>query len=128
MIWVDASVWLEIALNQGKAQLCEQFLESVRKDALFVSDFDLYSIVLTMLKYKKTNDDIKKFMGVFAGFPKITVFRPSPLLIAEAVDAMKPLKLTIDDSISYACMRHLGIKKLATLDSDFRKLDVEYVI
>ncbi|MEM4254643.1 MAG: type II toxin-antitoxin system VapC family toxin [Candidatus Woesearchaeota archaeon] len=128
MIWVDASVWLEIALKQGKAQLCEQFLESARKEALFISDFDLYSIVLTMLKYKKTNDDIKKLMGVFAGFPKITIFRPSPLLIAEAVDAMKPLKLTIDDSISYACMRHLGIKKLATLDSDFRKLDVEYVI
>ncbi len=128
MIWVDASIWLEIALDQEKAQLCEQFLESARKEALFVSDFDLYGIVLTMLKYKKTKDDIKKFIGVLANFPKITIFRPSPLLISEAVDAMKSLKLTIDDSISYTCMRHIGIKKLATLDSDFKKLDVEYVI
>ncbi len=128
MIWVDASVWLEIALNQGKAQACEQFLESVRKEALFVSDFDVYSIIIAMIRDKRTSDEIQEAIGVFAGFPKITVFRPSPLLISEAIGMMKPLKLTIDDSISYACMRHLGIKKLATLDQDFRKLDVEYVI
>jgi predicted nucleic acid-binding protein len=128
MIWVDASVWLEIALGQERMQKCKDFLASVAKERLFLADFDVYSIVLTMLKYKKAASGIRMFLGVLNGFPRIMIFRPSALLVAEAVESMRSQKLTFDDSLTYACMRDLGIRKLATLDEDFRKLDVELVL
>lgn len=128
MIWVDASVWLEIELDQERAQKCKEFLAAVMKERLFLADFDIYSIVLTMLKYKKSSSDISTFLGVLNSFPRITIFRPSTLLIAEAVEQMKSKKLTFDDSLTYVCMRNLGIRQLATLDEDFKKLDVELVL
>jgi len=81
-----------------------------------------------MMKYKKTTEDIQTFLGVLGGFPRVTIFRPSTLLVAEAVEGMTTKKLTFDDSLTYACMQHLGMRKLATLDQDFRKLDVEYAL
>lgn len=128
MIWVDASVWLELALNQEKAQTCEDFLNSAMNERIFTTDFDVYSMTLTLLKYKRKAHDVKTFLGVLSSFPHITIFRPSALIVAQAVDAMNTLKLTFDDSLTYTCMNHLGIKKIATLDSDYKKLPVEYVL
>lgn len=128
MIWVDASVWLEIALGQSRAKECEHFLEQAQKEPLFTSDFDVYSIILTMLKHKKTADDVKTFLGVLAGFSRLTIFRPPALIIFESLGKMQELRLTLDDCLAFASMQHLGIRKLATLDSDFRKLDVELVL
>ncbi|MBI4450420.1 type II toxin-antitoxin system VapC family toxin [Candidatus Woesearchaeota archaeon] len=127
MIWIDASVWLEIGLGQEKAAACAAFLEGVGETDVFTSDFDTYSVVLTLLKHKRA-EQVPTFFGVLAGFPKLTVVRPTPSVVVEAAQSMALRRLTFDDCLSYCCMKRLGIKRIATLDQDFKKVDLEYVI
>jgi len=128
MIWVDASVWLEIALDQENADRCQNFLELSTEESLFTADFDVYSIILTMLKYKGKPQDIQKFLGALHVSNNLRIFRPSPGIMLEALEHMKPLSLSFDDSLSYSCMQSLGINRIATLDRDYKKLGVEFVL
>lgn len=126
MIWIDSSVWLEIALDHEKADKCQKFLESTT-EKIITTDFDVYSIVLIMLRYKKTPEVITTFLQVLSGLQKLSIFRPQPEIIAHALTTMNKQKLTFDDSLTYSCMNASGIKQIATLDSNFKKTDAEYI-
>lgn len=128
MIWVDASVWLEIALNQEQAEKCIRFLDNSSEEKLFTADFDIYSMVLTLLRHKKKPQDVHLFLGVLQGLEQLTVFRPTAAVVFQAVTLMEEKKLTFDDALAYASMLTLQTRKIATLDRDFKKLDVDFVL
>ncbi len=127
MIWVDSSVWLEIALDQEKAQICEDFITS-STESIYAADFDIYTIILTMLRYKRKMQDVKTFLGVLHGLENLTIFRPSASCIINAMEEMEKHTLSFDDALAYACMKFMEIKKIATLDRDFKKLNLEFVL
>ncbi len=128
MIWVDASVWLEIALNQERAEQCLRFFKESTEEKLFTSDFDIYSMILTLLKYKKSSEEVRIFLGVLENLSLLTVFRPTASIVLLAVAVMEEKKLTFDDALAYASMLQLQTRKIATLDRDFKKLDLEIVL
>lgn len=128
MIWIDASLWLEIGLNQERAEDCLQFLTQHREERLCTSDFDVYTIILTMLRHKKTQAEIMLYLGTLSSFPRLTIFRPAPAILVAALEAMEQQKLTFDDALAYSCMKQLQLTKIATLDQDFKKVEVEMVL
>lgn len=53
MYLVDTNIWLELLLDQERAEEVRKFLEKVHPSALHISQFTLYSIGIILLKLKK---------------------------------------------------------------------------
>lgn len=58
MYLVDTNIWLELFLEQEKADEVRQFLKAV--EAISISEFSLYSIGIILTQLKKV-----KFMKIF---------------------------------------------------------------
>ena len=59
MFLVDTNVWLELLLEQKRAEEARQFLLNVEASLLAITEFSLYSIgvILTRLKKDETFND-----------------------------------------------------------------------
>ena len=51
MFLVDSNVWLELLLEQQKADEVRQFLEGVDAAELAISEFSLYSIAIILCRF-----------------------------------------------------------------------------
>jgi len=48
MFLIDSNIWLEIFLNQEKANEAKAFINSVSNDKMFITEFTLYSICIIL--------------------------------------------------------------------------------
>ena len=114
---VDTNIFLEILLGRAKKESCKGFLEK-NMGELSITDFSLDSIDVILFRYHKKalfDDFIKDVM------PKVDLLSLPLKSYPDLLAASKSSGLDFDDAYQYCVTECYGLK-LATLDSDFRKV------
>lgn len=53
MYLLDTNIWLELLLNQEKAEEVKVFLEKIKDKDIYITSFSLYSICIFLTRLKK---------------------------------------------------------------------------
>ncbi|HLL90935.1 MAG TPA: PIN domain-containing protein [Tepidisphaeraceae bacterium] len=114
---LDSSVWLEALLDQAQAGQVVEFLSRVPLTDLAVTDFAIYSIALKMIRHDR-RDRYLEFANDILCDGGVTVVRPPPAALSDALAAMASLNLDFDDAIQYLAAERNGLT-LVSFDHHF---------
>lgn len=126
MIFIDANIFLEIALSDKKSENCKRLLSDVNNGQFqaYTSDFIIYSCLLQIQYKTKDSGLMKDFILFVNSLSNLTVLRPSLSDMTKAVEYKDKYKLDFDDSLVVSAMINNGIETLITLDADFNKVSI----
>jgi predicted nucleic acid-binding protein len=115
---IDANIFLEAQLEQGKSEACKDFLSEVR-DGNIEAVFTMFhaDTVAVMMENKWFQDKISGFMLSLYMYDGLDVFTLELSGKAEAV--MSENGLGFDDSVAVQTMEELEIEKIVSYDDDF---------
>jgi len=124
MTFVDANIFLEILLDDEKAQQCVNFLRSAEDEGtmLITTDFVVYTCFIQAERNARGYKSIKEAILFFDKLTNLKVIRPTIDDLNLAAELMDANKLDFDDSLIVACMENNNIRKLASLDRHFDKV------
>ncbi len=124
VVFLDANIFLEIALNDKKSEDCKKLLDEVMRGKIkaYTSDFIVYSCLLQIQFKTKETKQMKNFILFINSIDNLTILRPSLFDMEKAVEYKEKWKLDFDDGLVVSCMVNNGIKTLISLDSDFNKV------
>ena len=125
MYLVDTNIFLEVLLEQEKADEAERFLREVPTEHLHVSDFSLYSIGIILFKLKK-HDIFSEFVKDVFVNGGIALLRLSFFDFEDVIKASKKFNLDFDDAYQYALAKKYNLK-IVSFDSDFDRTDVKRI-
>ena len=128
MYLIDANVFLELLLNQKRADDCQNLLEAVQKGNVdcFMTDLVLDSILIVMEDKGKMPADLGTFLTSIASFKGLRLYFLTLLDRLEATKIMKENGLDFEDSTLIQAARRLKVKGIVSYDKDFEKVtDVE---
>lgn len=126
MIFIDANIFLEIALGDKKSESCRKLLTEVN-DGQFhacTSDFIVYSCLLQIQYKTKDSSLMKNFILFVNSLNNLTIVRPSLSDMIKAVEYRDKYKLDFDDCLVVSSMINNDIETLITLDTDFNKVSI----
>jgi len=118
---IDTNIWLELLLEQERAEEVRDFLNKVNPATLFITDFTIYSIGIILTKLQKL-DVLKTFLTkviIESGINKI-VIDDNELL--EMFDDKECNKLDFDDSYQYYAAKKAQAV-IISFDKDFDKTE-----
>ncbi len=125
-LFLDTNIFLEVILEQEKAEDSKSLLSKAEDYDFFISDFSLHSIGLLFF-YRKQHD-------VFQQFLKDIFIDAGMLLISLSVDDMERIvsvsqkfKLDFDDAYQYVVAEKYGLI-IVSFDSDFDSTEIEMKI
>jgi len=123
-VLVDANIFLEVALDQEKADECQEFLDKIfeGKIKVFTTDFIIDSVILTLESKGAEIKQIKEFLLNLFASKGLTIFSPDFMDKVIALELSKDLKIDFEDSLVLVAMKALKIKELVSFDSDFDKI------
>lgn len=123
MLLVDANVFIELFLGQGKADECERFLKKISSGELeaVVSKFTIHAIEVTL------NDSalILSFLRNVQGSLGLNVYETGVEEEMAASMLMDKVKLDFDDAVQYYLAKKLGVEAIVSYDKHFDKADIE---
>ena len=121
MYLVDSNVWLELLLNQERAEEVRDFFGTMEPNLLALTDFTLYSLGIILTRLGKDQ--------AFSDFTVDTLERGEVtslrLNIADMRDLLavgQQFRLDFDDAYQYLAAEKHGFV-LVSLDSDFDRTD-----
>ncbi len=121
-LFLDTNIFLEVILEQEKAEDSKSLLSKAEDHDFFISDFSLHSIGL-LLFYRKQHD-------VFQQFLKDIFIDAGMLLISLSVEDMERVvsvsqkfKLDFDDAYQYVVAEKYGLI-IVSFDSDFDRTEI----
>ena len=131
-LFIDTNIFLEIILEQEKAEDAKALLSKIEEHDFFISDFSLHSIGL-LLFYRKQQ-------AIFQQFIKDMIVDAGILITSLSVDNMERIvktsqefNLDFDDSYQYVIAEKYDLI-IVSFDSDFdrtgrgRKIPEEILI
>lgn len=124
MKFIDANIFLELILDDKKADQCQIFFDNIRKgkEIYCMSDYILYTC-LFQIEYKlKSLESMKEFIQFVNSVSNIKIVRPSLLEIYNAIDIAKEYNLDLDDALIISIMVENKMKELVSFDKDFDKV------
>jgi len=121
---IDTNIFLEVQLNQEKAQEASEILEAVSKNInqAYVTDFTIDSIIIIMEHYNKSPAEIKRFLVSLLAYEGLDFYQLSIFDKIKATEHMSSLQLDFDDACMYQAMQVLKITTIASFDTDFDKI------
>jgi predicted nucleic acid-binding protein len=122
MYLLDTNIFLELLLDQEKADEVEKLLHSLRGRDVFISEFSLYSIGIILFR-QKLYYVFTEFIGdvIFKG--GIGVLRLFPGDFRRLVEVAKQFDLDFDDAYQYVIAEKYGLT-IVSFDSDFDKTEL----
>jgi len=117
MYLLDTNIFLELILDQEKADDVEKFLRSVQKEKLYISEFSLYSVGIILFR-QKLYDIFIRFVDDLIFTYGIHLVKLAPKDIKQLVEAAKQFNLDFDDAYQYT-IAELYDLKIVSFDSDF---------
>ena len=120
-VFIDANIFLEIALQDAKKEACKQLLTQLPSNSCSTSDFILYTCLLQLEKRTHRSQHLKNFLQ-FIQILSYQILRPSQTEMRRAIEYMTLYQLDFDDALVVSCMHHNGIKTLLSLDKDFDRV------
>ena len=123
-IFVDANIFLEMFLDNEKADDCESYLKSFteRNQTAVTTDFIVYSCLLMIIRKINSLKTAKEALIFFSNLPQLKIIVPSINELSNALDLMETNNLDFDDNLVVACMETYGITELVSLDKHFDKV------
>lgn len=124
MYFIDANIFLELALDQDKADDCEVFLKRVQNGGLrgVITDFLIDAIIIVMENRGKTPKDLRVFLSSLFGYKGLEVYLLSLLDKIKATKFMELFGFDFDDATTYQAMKRLKLEKIISYDKDFDSL------
>lgn len=114
---VDTNVWLEMLLEQEKAEEVRRFFAGTDSDQLAISDFSLYSIAIILTRMKK-DEVFRDFLLDVVEESAMVVIRLDPTGLHQILDVRRSRRLDFDDAYQYVAAER-GDLTLISFDSDF---------
>ncbi len=120
-LFIDTNIFLEIILEQEKAENAKALLLKTEDHEFFISDFSLHSMGL-LLFYRKQH-------SVFQQFLKDMIIDGGIIITSLVVDDMESVvnvsqkyKLDFDDAYQYVIAEKYGLT-IISFDSDFDRTE-----
>lgn len=118
---IDTNIFLEIILEQEKADEAKALLAKAADHDLFVSDYSLHSIGLLLFR-RKQHDVFQTFLRDIAINAGVTMVSLSPDDMEATVDVAAKYDLDFDDSYQYVAAQRYNLT-LVSFDSDFDRTE-----
>ena len=121
MFFIDANIFLEVALKDKRSDECKKFLIDVleKKINAYTSDFILYTCILQIEGKLESRKKMEDFIVLISNMENLEFIRPNLDAMNVAIDIAKKYNLTFDDALVVACMTANNVNKLVSFDSDF---------
>ncbi len=118
---VDTNVWLELLLEQEKAEESRRFFKNVGARLLAITDFSLYSIgvILTRLKKDDVFEDFLSDTLEDSGVAKISLNTKD---LKQVLAVRRQFQMDFDDAYQYAAAAKYGYT-FVSFDSDFDRTE-----
>ena len=125
MYLIDTSIFLEVLLDQERAEECKELLNKVLEGEVtaFVTSFSLHSIAIIMEKLKDLSS-YQIFVETISEFKGIIFYSPS---IPDEIDICKIAKeesLDFDDALQYHTAMKFGLRILS-FDKHFDNKEIK---
>jgi len=115
MYLIDSNIWLELLLEQEKAEEVRQFLETVETDEISMTEFTLYSIGLITI-FREFISDILEESCVERICLSASDFK-------KLLSVRQKFGLDFDDAYQYVAAKSNGLI-LVSFDTDFDRTDI----
>ncbi len=114
---VDTNIFLEILLEQNRAEEAKDLLRKVDQHDFFISDFALHSVGLILLRQRKP-EVFRQFLSDLISNAGIIQLGLSPSEMEEVIQAAASFRLDFDDAYQYAVAERYGLA-IVSFDGDF---------
>jgi predicted nucleic acid-binding protein len=121
MLLADANVWLELLLEQERAEEVRRFLDEVPLQELAVTEFSVCAIGLLLTRARR-DDLFLKFVSDVLLDTSITRIALDGEALKDTVTARKRFKLDFDDAYQYVAAEKHNLT-LVSFDADFDRTD-----
>lgn len=126
IVFVDANIFLEIALQDNKSEECKKFIKEILSNKIkaYTSDFIIYTCLIQLqYKLKENIKRMKEFL-IFINSLDIDIIKPTLNEISKVMGFMEKYKLDFDDGLVISCMVSNNVKTLISFDKDFDKVSL----
>ena len=117
----DTNIFLELLLDQEKADEVEQLLQTVPREEIHLTELSLYSIGIILFRRKLFNT-FREFVEDIIGRGGICILRLPPQYIETLVEIAQRFNLNFDDAYQYAVAQKYNLT-LLSFDSDFDRTE-----
>jgi hypothetical protein len=121
MYLLDSNIFLELLLNQDKADEVEQFLRTKPKEKLYISEFSLYSVAIVLF-HRKLFETFMRFLNDLIVTGGVRLLRLSVQDMEKVAAIALRFKLDFDDAYQYAAAEKLSLE-IVSFDSDFDRTE-----
>mgnify|MGYP001098694406 CR=1 FL=1 len=121
MFLIDANIFLELMLDQARADECEKFLTAVEvgsKEA-FITDLTLDSVLIIMEDKGKDATELATFISSIATYRGLRLYWLSLVDRLHATVHMSRTGLDFEDSTTLEASRRLSAEGIVSFDKDF---------
>ncbi len=118
---VDTNIFLEVILEQEKAEDAKALLAKTEEHEFFISDYSLHSVGLLLFR-RKQHDVFRQFvrdMMLRAGMIMTSLFAED---MESVINAARRFNLDFDDAYQYAAAEKYGLI-LVSFDKDFDRTE-----
>lgn len=119
MYLVDTNVWLEVLLEQEKADDARRFFSATDSDLLSMTDFTLYSIGIILTRFNK-DALFEEFLADTLEASGVTRIRLETADLKQIVPIHTQFGLDFDDSYQYIAAEKFDLT-IVSFDKDFDK-------
>ena len=120
MYLVDTNIFLETLLDQDKSAEVQSFLRSIDLNIIFMTDFSLYSIGITLFRLKKFALFISFLEDIVVDGIDILSLDPEDLKTLD--QSVQQFSLDFDDAYQYAVAEKHDLQ-LVSFDRDFDRTE-----
>ena len=113
----DTNIFLELLLDQEKADKCQRFLNK-NSESIHLSDFTLHSIGVILMRQKKSDIFLRFVADIL---PNSRVLSLPHSHYKNIVGISNSMKLDFDDAYQYLIALEFNLT-IVTLDSDFKRV------
>lgn len=124
MYLVDSNIVLEFLLEQERADEARTFLQNSPSQSLFITEFALYSICLSLTRWR-LDETLSRFLDDLNN-GEVNIIRLSPQDLKQVITACQDFNLDFDDGYQYVAARTHGLT-LVTFDRNFTRTDIERI-
>ncbi len=121
-VLIDTNIFLELFLDQERADECEKFLMKVSSGEIegIVTQFSVHAIEAIL----NDSEAIQGFLRNLMGSMGLEVYSITIEDEMAASMLMKLVGLDFDDSLQYYVARKLGVKAIVSFDKHFDRVDI----
>lgn len=124
MYLLDTNVWLELLLDQDRAEDVQLFLEKISPERIFMTEFSLHSIGIIMSRFDKMAE-FELFVQEVLIDGGVSLISLRPEDVQYLVSTQQKFKLDYDDAYQYVGAERYSLT-IISFDRDFKKTENGY--